>query len=136
MTDPYDPYPSGYEQQPQLPGVPSGVPYQPGYGVEPYGFDQYGRPMSDKSKVVAGLLQLLLGGLLNLGGVGRLYAGHTALGIIQLILSVVSWVLLICLFVLIVPIFLFVGMWIWSIIDGIVMLAGNPVDGQGRLLRS
>lgn len=25
--------------------------------------------------------------------------------------------------------------WIWPLVDGIVLLTGNPRDGQGRLLR-
>jgi hypothetical protein len=94
-----------------------------------------GRPYSDKSKTTAGLLQFLLGLLLGLGGIGRLYAGHTALGVTQLILSIIGWISLICLSWLIVPIVIFVGLWIWFWVDGIVMLAGNPVDGYGRPMR-
>ena len=41
-----------------------------------------GEPLSDKSKVVAGLLQLL--GLFGIVGVGRIYLGYTNLGIGQL----------------------------------------------------
>ncbi len=50
-------------------------------------------------------------------------------------LSILAWIMLACLFWLIVPIFLFLGMWLWVIVDGIVLLAGRPVDGYGRLLR-
>jgi hypothetical protein len=27
------------------------------------------------------------------------------------------------------------GLWVWFVVDGIIMLAGRPVDGQGRPLR-
>jgi len=26
--------------------------------------------------------------------------------------------------------------WLWFVVDGIVLLAGHPRDGQGRLLRT
>ena len=59
-------------------------PYpQPG---APFGVDAYGRPLSDKSKLVAGLLQLFLGGF----GVGRFYLGYTNLGIAQIVVTLVT----------------------------------------------
>jgi TM2 domain-containing membrane protein YozV len=94
-----------------------------------------GQPYSDRSKLAAGLLQLIPGFLMCIAGVGRLYAGQTGLGVLQLIGSIFAWIMLICLFWLVVPIFLFIGMWLWGVIDGIVLLAGRPVDGYGRLLR-
>ena len=51
-------------------------------------------------------------------GIGRLYAGHTGIGIAQLLLTV----------------FFGIGV-IWAFIDGIVILAGRPTDGNGRPLR-
>src|SRR5690242_14514404 len=59
--------------------VPPGADPHAPYGREP----MTGQPYSDKSKVVAGVLQLLLP-----FGVGRLYAGHTGIGIAQLLLTV------------------------------------------------
>jgi hypothetical protein len=100
------------------------------FGVDPV----TGQPYSDKSKVSAGLLQLLLGFFFALGGVGRLYAGNTTLGVIQLVATLVGWVSFWCGFVLYLPLILFAGIWLWFVIDGIVMLAGRPRDGQGRLL--
>jgi TM2 domain-containing membrane protein YozV len=91
---------------------------------------------SDKSKIVAGLLQIIPGFLLGLGGIGRLYAGHTMLGIIQLGATVFGWISFWCGFLFVVPFFLFAVVWIWFVIDGIILLAGRPVDGHGRLLRS
>ena len=79
----------------------------------PYGRDPLtGQPYSDRSKLVAGLLQLFLP-----LGIGRLYSGHTALGVCQLVLS-----------------FFGVGV-IWAFLDGIVILAGRPTDVRGRPLR-
>ena len=125
LPQPYSPY-AGY-------GVPGyGIPVIPVYGFDPV----TGRPLSDKSKIAAGLLQLLLGALLCLGGIGRLYAGNVALGVTQIILSVVAWASFWCTFVLLFPIVVFFGLWIWFVVDGIVMLAGRPLDGQGRVLRS
>jgi hypothetical protein len=107
----------------------------------PYGYDpRSGRPFSDKSKVTAGLLQLVLG-FLGIGGIGRLYAGNTSRGLTQLIMTVVSFVSLICglaLLAIVVGIFLLpipFLCWLWFVGDGIVMLTGHPVDGQGRPLR-
>lgn len=123
----------GYPQQPgfQQPGYPPpgypppGYPPQPGYGYAPqYAVDPsapYGRdpltglPLSDKSKVTAGLLQILLGGF----GVGRFYLGYTTIGVLQLVVSVVTCG---------------IGA-IWPLIDGIMILMGNVPDPQGRKLR-
>jgi hypothetical protein len=69
--------------------------------------------------------------------VGRLYAGNTTVGVIQIVASVTAWICLICgffVFFLTWPIWF--GVWLWFVIDGIVMLAGRPVDGQGRPLRA
>lgn len=76
---------------------------------------QYGHFVTGppKSKVVAGILQLLLPGL----GIGRFYLGHAGLGIGQLL------------------VFLFtcaVGGVIWGFIDGIYILCGGvKTDGRG-----
>jgi TM2 domain-containing membrane protein YozV len=100
----------GYPQQgagyPAAPGTYTGDP------AAPYGYDPLGRPYSDKSKVVAGVLQLFLGGF----GVGRFYTGHTGMALGQL--------------------FTCGGCGIWALIDGIMLLAGNDqTDAQGRVLR-
>lgn len=79
----------------------------------PYGRDPAtGRPYSDRLKVIAALLQLFLP-----FGTGRFYTGHTGIGIAQLLLA-----------------FVLVGA-IWSFIDGIVILAGDPTDPDGHPLR-
>lgn len=93
------------------PGV---VPGAAGAEYAPYGRDAFGRPLSDKSRVVAGLLQLLLP-----IGVGRFYIGDTGTGITQLLLTLLCGV----------------GA-IWAFIDGIVILASGATDPQGRRLRT
>ena len=123
------PYPAQqYATQPYAAQVVVAAPF----GVDPV----TGHPLSDKTKVVAGLLQLLPGFVFSLGGIGRLYAGNTVIGVLQIVASVVGWTMFWCGFALFLPFFVWGGIWLWFVIDGIVMLAGRPVDGQGRLLRS
>lgn len=97
-----------------LPGVPVAAPYPVGPDPQaPFGREPVtGLPYSDRSKVVAGLLQVFLP-----CGVGRFYSGHAGVGVAQLLLSV-----------------FFVGI-VWSFLDGIVILAGRPTDRYGRPLR-
>lgn len=90
------------------------MPPHGGYDPEaPYGRDPVtGRPYSDRIKVIAALLQLFLP-----FGTGRFYTGHTGIAIAQLLL-----------------VFVGIGV-VWSFIDGIVLLAGDPTDPDGRPLR-
>lgn len=112
--------------RPQQPGwgQPGPAPFnpsQPGYGA-PMGFADpaapYGRhpmtgePYGEKSKVIAGVLQLLIGTL----GIGRFYTGHTGMAIAQLLTCG--------------------GLGIWALIDGIMILVTDSRDAEGRLLRS
>ncbi|MEU6284457.1 TM2 domain-containing protein [Streptomyces sp. NPDC047028] len=77
----------------------------------PYGFDPQGRPYSDKSKIVAGVLQILLGFL----GAGRFYVGSVGVGIAQLLT--------------------FGGLGVWALIDGILFLVSKDrTDRSGRIL--
>jgi hypothetical protein len=94
-------------------GAPMGAAMAP---HAPYGIDPItGMPFSDKSKMVAGLLNILLP-LVGICGVGRFYTGHIGLGVAQLLLG---W--LTC--------------GIWPLVDGIMMLMGKIPDSQGRPLR-
>lgn len=107
---PYQPY------QPSPPAPYPGAPYGGYHPSAPYGVDPLtGRPLSDKSKVVAGVLQVLLP-----LGIGRFYTGHVGLGVAQLVVTLVTCG---------------VGA-LWPFIDGIVLLVGQPTDPQGRLLRT
>ncbi|MFC4859137.1 DUF1707 domain-containing protein [Actinophytocola glycyrrhizae] len=68
---------------------------------------------SDRLRVVAGVLQIVLP-----FGIGRFYTGHNNIGLAQLLTS-----------------FIGIGV-IWSIIDGIIILAGGGTDANGRRLQA
>jgi len=108
----YGPPPGGgYGAPPPGFGGPPGMG-GPMMAGSPYGVDPItGMPFSDKSKVVAGLLNIFL------FGAGRLYTGHIGIGIAQILTTV----------------FCGVG-YIWALIDGIMMLMGKVPDSQGRPL--
>jgi TM2 domain-containing membrane protein YozV len=102
---PGQPGPGYYPPNPGGPGGPGG------YGVDP----ETGLPYSDKTRLVAGLLGILLGGF----GAGRFYTGHTGMAIGQI---AVTW--LTC------------GLGgLWPLIDGIMLLAKGGTDADGRVLR-
>ncbi len=95
--------------------------------VAPFGYHPtLGLPYSDKQKVIAGILQIFLGKF----GAGRFYTGHTQMAVAQLITCmlgvwVFSWFTCgLSAFVL-----------FWPIIDGIVLMATDSTDMQGRPLR-
>lgn len=112
------PEPSGYVNHgyPHTAAPFPGAPFGSYQHHAPFGVDPItGLPYSDKSKLVAGLLGIFLG----VFGVGRFYTGHIGLGIAQIL---VTW--------------LTFGLGaLWPLIDGIIMLAGQPRDAQGRPLR-
>jgi TM2 domain-containing membrane protein YozV len=102
----------GYGQQPQVNiNVQGPMPGAP-HGVDP----KTGLPFSDKEKATVGFLQLLAL-IVGIGGIGRLVAGHTGVGVAQLVLSCTG-----------------IGQ-LWSIIDGILILVNGGTDGDGRPLR-
>jgi TM2 domain-containing membrane protein YozV len=116
-TPPGSPY-AGYGPPP--PAYPPQPPYGGQYGMmnphAPYGVDpKTGLPYSEKKKMVAGLLQILVGSF----AVGRFYTGHIGIAIAQICV-----VYLTC----------GVGL-LWPLIDGILMLTGDPKDAEGRPLR-
>ena len=124
---PYYPPPGQYSQPglfpPPLPYPPPGFYPDP---AAPYGRDPVtGEPFSDKSKVVAGLLQLL--GLVGVLGIGRIYLGYTALGMTQLLGGLIFG-LITCGIGFIVPV-------VWGIIDAVLILTGKVRDPMGRPLR-
>ncbi|GAA3655104.1 uncharacterized protein DUF1707 [Lentzea atacamensis] len=111
-TQPYYPPPTG--QQYAVPPPPPGMAAGMGYAnpAAPYGYDPItGVPLSDKSKIAAGVLQLFLGNL----GIGRFYTGHVGIAVAQLLTCG--------------------GCGIWSLIDGIIILVNGGTDAQGRKLR-
>ncbi len=109
--------PPGWQQQPPPPGWHAAARATAGYpGYAPYGIHPgTGLPYSDKSKIVAGLLQILLP-----LGIGRFYIGDSKTGGWQLAVT-----LLTC------------GIGgLWPFIDGIVILVSDSRDAQGRILRT
>ncbi|SDQ98096.1 TM2 domain-containing protein [Tsukamurella pulmonis] len=158
---PYPPQQAAYPGYGQQPGYGEIAPYQglaqpgyaqPGYGVPAYPQAGYpapghpggygvdpatGLPLSDKSKVAGGLLQLFLGGF----GAGRFYLGYGLIGAIQLPLTVVGWFFFFLGFLTfgigtIIAMLLFFGVGIWVLIDAIMIFAGAVKDPYGRALRS
>ncbi|SUD48221.1 TM2 domain [Nocardia otitidiscaviarum] len=137
-ADPYAQQPQQPQQpygqsQPQYPQPGYGQPgfAQPGYGQPggyppaqfgpgvdpeaPYGRDIYGTPLSDKQKLIAGLLQIFLGGF----GIGRFYLGFNQIAVWQIVVTVLTCG---------------IGS-IWGLIDGILILIGKVPDPYGRPLR-
>ncbi|MUL45789.1 TM2 domain-containing protein [Mycobacterium sp. CBMA293] len=126
----YSQQPPGYPQQP--PGYPPSGYGQPQYGLDPsapFGYDPVtGLPLSDKSKVAAGLLQLFLGGF----GIGRFYLGYTNIAVAQLCLTILG-VLTSWLIIGLVPL---MAVGIWALVDAIMIFTGSIKDPHGRPLRS
>ncbi len=84
-----------------------------GVNLNNYGTEQ-------KSKLAAGLFGIFLGGF----GVHRFYLGYVGIGLAQLLISVLS-----CFF-------LSPFIWIWGLIEGILILSGSMNrDAKGNLLR-
>jgi TM2 domain-containing membrane protein YozV len=123
------PYPP-YQQYPQYPQY--GGPYPGAYAdpAAPYGRHPFtGEPLSDKSKVVAGLLQLL--GLVGFLGFGRIYIGQVGFGIAQLLIGLFGGIIigfLTCGIGFLIPV-------IWAVIDAVVIFTGSVRDNHGRPLR-
>ena len=65
-------------------------------------------------------------------GVGRFYTGHTNLAVTQLSLTIVGFITAF----IVVGFFILIGVQIWVLIDGIMLLAGRETDARGFLLRS
>jgi len=117
------PGPQGYAQQPGQQGYPQD-PNQQGYGYpqqQPYGQPAYPPPYYDpeaKSRLVAGLLGILLGSL----GIHRFYLGYVGIGIAQIL----------------VTLFTFGFGALWGFIEGIMILVkaqSFATDASGRPLR-
>ena len=115
----YAPPPGQYPPPNQFPPPLGGYP--PAYSDPSAPFGRHpatGEPYSEKSKIVAGLLQLI--GLFGLVGIGRIYLGYTSLGVIQLVVG-----LLTC----------GIGALIWGIVDAVLILTDKVRDPEGRPLR-
>ncbi len=76
-------------------------------------YPTFGGLRSDRSRTAAGILQLFI------PGVGRMYLGYLAYGVLQLVLTIFT-----CGF-----------LHLWSFIDGVIILTGGvKLDGYGRQL--
>jgi len=90
-------------------------------GQNQFGGNQMPHPNA-KSKIVAGLLGIFLGGL----GIHNFYLGFIGKGVAQLLMSTIGWIL-------IIPPF---AAAIWALIEGIMILVGSiNKDAQGIPLR-
>lgn len=99
--------------RPNPPAAPASPAYPTPQTVAPYPrpMHAYSTVQSDKSKTAGGVLQLLI------PGIGRIYLGYLAIGVLQLLLTPCG-----------------VGI-VWSWIDGVVILSGGvKLDGYGRQL--
>jgi hypothetical protein len=115
------------------PGLPlSAPPMGPASG--PVGYGHPAEPMSDRSSVVAGVLQLVLGAV----GAGRIYTGHIAIAFAQLSIVWFAFGLTVCFGLgfstdAVWPLMLLsLG---WPVIDGLILLTGGQRDSEGRRLR-
>lgn len=83
---------------------------------------QTARPVEQKSKLAAGLLGILLGGL----GIHNFYLGYTKKAVAQLLISVCGSCLIVG------PL----AAWIWGLVEGIMILCDKaPVDANGVPLK-
>ncbi|MFD1212931.1 NINE protein [Arthrobacter sp. GCM10027362] len=124
---PQDPYRRQPVQDPYQQQVPPA--YQPGsyqQQMPPQGYGQpypgYQLPAPQKSKLVAGLLGIFLGGL----GIHRFYLGHTTIGVVQLLLTIFLGA------------FTFGLVGLWGFVEGIMILCGAQMfraDARGVPLR-
>ncbi len=111
-----------------VPPVPPIPVAQPADGSPPfYHYASFNGAVGTKSKVVAGLLGIFLGGL----GIHRFYLGYTGVGLLMLLLSVTcSGALL--------PVFPGAGcglVAVWGFIEGILCLSGRMRDAKGMALQ-
>ena len=117
-TPPGHGQPYGY-----APGGPSAYPPPGAPSGYPGGYDPNLDPAA-KSRLAAGLLGILLGSF----GIHRFYLGHTGIGLLMLLLTVLSFG------------FLAPAVGIWGLVEGILYLTAKQgsyaVDATGRPLRA
>ena len=130
----YQQYQGGYASAPSANGAGYQQPYQGAYQQPGYQ-QQYqqpyvgGYPVAPKSKIAAGLLGIFLGAL----GVHNFYLGRNARGGLQLGLTIVGLILSF----IFIGFFLVLGIEVWALVEGILILAATPgavpwgVDARG-----
>lgn len=101
--------------------ISEGVKFCPNCGKEAGNQHPVGQVQGktgDKSRIAAGLLGILIGGL----GIHNFYLGYTGKAVAQLLLTVTVF-------------FAFVS-WIWGLIEGIIILTNKEYrDADGNLLQ-
>jgi hypothetical protein len=112
-TRPVMPPPAPTGARPAAPLTPEPLSTYSVHSQSGWQYIQSHAPKSDKSRVAAGVLNLVL------PGVGRLYLGYMAHGVLQILVTVMTCG---------------VGI-VWPFIDAIYILAGGvKLDGYGRRL--
>jgi hypothetical protein len=121
------------------PGLPASAPPMPD-GFVPGGYAPAethpltGEPLSDRSSLTAGLLQVFLGAF----GAGRLYTGHVAIALLQLMSGWFLFAFTMCAGAGLETESVWALFWVglaWPVIDGIVFLGYGGKDSKGRRLR-
>ena len=117
--------PASDQPVPPPPGLPTPSAENPPVLQSPAGYpmfangkpavDEYGRPVSPKSRLAAALLAWFLG----IFGVHRFYVGKVGTGVSLLVVSIVT---------------LGIGGAIWALVDLIMILVGSFTDKEGRPL--
>lgn len=82
--------------------------------------EEFGEKISGKSRAVAAILAILLGGF----GAHNFYLGKTNYAIAQLLLTVIGWILIVGPFV----------SGIWAFVEFIIILCGSAKDSEGLLV--
>ncbi|MCL2099845.1 MAG: NINE protein [Oscillospiraceae bacterium] len=83
-----------------------------------------------KSKMTAGLFALLLGSV----GVHNFYLGYTSKAVVQLVVTVLSWIL--SPFTCFISLIAWVGIEVWAVVEGVFILTGKIThDKHGNLLQ-
>ena len=81
---------------------------------------------STKSRLAAFLLALFLGEF----GAHRFYTGKIGTAVVMLVLAIIGYAT----FIVVVGWFFLAAVWIWKLVDWIMIIAGNFKDKQGMLI--
>ncbi|GAI29717.1 unnamed protein product [marine sediment metagenome] len=85
--------------------------------------------VSQKSRLAATLLAWFLGYF----GAHRFYIGKTGTAIIMLILNIIGWSTV---WVYGIGFIFLIPVWIWALIDFILIVSGNMKDKEGKLVKN
>lgn len=126
---------AGYQQPGyQQPGYQQDPGFYPGFDPNQMGYQQPVAYYDQKSKLAAGLFGIFFGSL----GVHNFYLGYTNKAVGQLVGTIVGYILCI----IFIGFFIVVGIQIWALVEGILILSAQPgsqpwgVDARGVPLSS